>query len=188
VVSNKIPFSIVSSKAANAKMEPRIGPMQGVHPNPKANPNNNGDKNPALILLLKKFIFLSRKGILIISAIINPNIIIKVPITLVKIFKFFISAVPKAVAPAPRIIKTNENPKTNSSEFFNTSSFDLVFISLNVVPTIYDMYAGISGSTHGEIKLTNPAKNVSVKEIIITLLGAFRCPNLFSLLSFHNDF
>ncbi len=75
--------------------------------------------------------------------------------------------VPKAVAPAPRIMKTNENPKTNSSEFFNTSSFDLVFISLNVVPTTYDMYAGISGSTHGEIKLTNPAKNASVKEIII---------------------
>jgi len=135
VVSNKIPFSTVSSKAANAKMEPRIGPIQGVHPNPKASPSNNGDKNPALILLFKKFIFLSRKGILIISAIINPNIIIKVPITFVKIFKLFISAVPRAVAPAPRIMKTNENPKTNSSEFFNTSNFDLVFISLKVVPT-----------------------------------------------------
>jgi len=47
----------------------------------------------------------------------------------------FISAVPKAVAPAPRIMKTNEKPKTNSSEFFNTSSFDLVLISLKVVPT-----------------------------------------------------
>jgi len=32
-------------------------------------------------------------------------------------------------------MKTNENPKTNSSEFFNTSNFDLVFISLKVVPT-----------------------------------------------------
>jgi len=28
------------------------------------------------------------------------------------------------------------------------------------------MYAGMSGSTHGEIKLTKPAKNASVKEII----------------------
>jgi len=38
------------------------------------------------------------------------------------------------------------------------------------------MYAGISGSTHGEIKLTNPAKNASAKEIIITLVGAFCYP------------
>jgi len=42
------------------------------------------------------------------------------------------------------------------------------------------MYAGMSGSTHGEIKLINPAKNASVKEIIITLVGAFCYPNLFS--------
>jgi len=147
-------------------MEPRIGPIQGVHPNPKARPNDNGDKKFALILLFKKFTLFSRKGILIISAIIKPNIIIKVPITLVKILKLFISAVPKKDAPAPRIMKTNENPKTNSSEFFNTSSFDLVFISLKLVPTTYDMYAGMRGSTHGEIKLTNPAKKAKTKEII----------------------
>jgi len=29
------------------------------------------------------------------------------------------------------------------------------------------MYAGMSGSTHGEIKLINPAKNERVKEIIL---------------------
>ena len=40
------------------------------------------------------------------------------------------------------------------------------------------MYAGMSGSTQGEIKLINPAKNASVKEIIITLVGAFCYPNL----------
>ena len=28
--------------AAKAKIDPRIGPMQGVHPNPKANPTING--------------------------------------------------------------------------------------------------------------------------------------------------
>jgi len=40
------------------------------------------------------------------------------------------------------------------------------------------MYAGMSGSMHGEIKLINPAKNAIVKEIIITLVGAFCYPNL----------
>jgi len=49
------------------------------------------------------------------------------------------------------------------------------------------MYAGISGSTHGEIKLTNPAKNASVKEIIITLDGAFCDPNIVKLLTSFND-
>jgi len=46
----------------------------------------------------------------------------------------------------------------------------------------------MSGSTHGEIKLTNPAKNASVKEIIITLVGAFCYPNLFQLVSVNKTF
>jgi len=50
------------------------------------------------------------------------------------------------------------------------------------------MYAGISGNTHGEIKLINPAKNASVKEIIITLAGAFCYPNLFKLVSVNMSF
>jgi len=50
------------------------------------------------------------------------------------------------------------------------------------------MYAGTSGSTHGEIKLINPAKNASVKEIIIILVGAFCYPNIIKLLKGINDF
>jgi len=50
------------------------------------------------------------------------------------------------------------------------------------------MYAGMSGSTHGEIKLTKPAKNESVKEIIIILVGAFCYPNLFKLISVNKSF
>ena len=49
------------------------------------------------------------------------------------------------------------------------------------------MYAGMSGSTHGEIKLINPAKNASVKEIIVTLVGAFWYPNIIKLLTGIND-
>jgi len=48
------------------------------------------------------------------------------------------------------------------------------------------MYAGMSGNTHGEIKLTNPAKNASAKEIILTLVGVFY-PNTVKLLTAIND-
>jgi len=50
------------------------------------------------------------------------------------------------------------------------------------------MYAGMSGSTHGEIKLINPAKNTSVKEIIVTLVGAFCYPALLKLISVNKIF
>jgi len=50
------------------------------------------------------------------------------------------------------------------------------------------MYAGMSGNTHGEIKLINPAKNASVKEIIITLAGAFCYPTLLKLISVNKTF
>ena len=40
--SNKILSLIFSSIAAKAKIDPRIGPIQGVQPNPKAAPTNNG--------------------------------------------------------------------------------------------------------------------------------------------------
>ena len=33
---------ILSSIEANISIEPRIGPIQGVHPNPKAIPTKNG--------------------------------------------------------------------------------------------------------------------------------------------------
>jgi len=49
------------------------------------------------------------------------------------------------------------------------------------------MYAGMSGSTQGEIKLINPAKNASVKEIIITLVGAFCYSNTIKLLTCINE-
>ena len=50
------------------------------------------------------------------------------------------------------------------------------------------MYAGMSGSTHGEIKLINPAKNARVKEIITTLVGAYCYPKLFKLISVNKSF
>ena len=37
-----MPFLMFSSNAANVKIDPRIGPIQGVQPNPKAAPTSNG--------------------------------------------------------------------------------------------------------------------------------------------------
>ena len=37
-IKSKIPLLILSSVAANTKIEPKIGPMQGVQPNAKAIP------------------------------------------------------------------------------------------------------------------------------------------------------
>ena len=40
--SNNILLLVFSSIAAKAKIDPRIGPIQGVQPNPKAAPTSNG--------------------------------------------------------------------------------------------------------------------------------------------------
>jgi len=37
-INKKIAFPKVSSIAANARIDPKIGPIHGVHPNPKAKP------------------------------------------------------------------------------------------------------------------------------------------------------
>ena len=37
-----MPLLMFSSIEANAKIDPRIGPIQGVQPNPKAAPTSNG--------------------------------------------------------------------------------------------------------------------------------------------------
>ena len=38
-----MPLPTFSSKAANVKIDPRIGPMQGVQPKPKAAPTIKGN-------------------------------------------------------------------------------------------------------------------------------------------------
>ena len=50
---------IESSIEANARIDPRIGPIQGVQPNPKPIPTKNGNSKLLEYLILKfpKFIF-----------------------------------------------------------------------------------------------------------------------------------
>ena len=44
---------IFSSIAANVKIDPRMGPIQGVQPNPKAAPTSNGKAKLVTILISK---------------------------------------------------------------------------------------------------------------------------------------
>ena len=48
-----------SSIAANVKIDPRIGPIQGVQPNPKAVPTRNGKVKLSLYWFVKNLISLS---------------------------------------------------------------------------------------------------------------------------------
>ena len=41
LINSDIALEIFSSVDASAKIDPKIGPMQGVHPNPKAIPTTN---------------------------------------------------------------------------------------------------------------------------------------------------
>ena len=59
---------------------------------------------------------------------------------------------------APKEIKTIENPKANKRVFFSMK--DLFWLSKpsRVVPQIKQIYPGTKGKTHGDKKLTAPAK------------------------------
>ena len=75
-----------SSTAARVKIDPRMGPMQGVQPNPKAVPTSNGKAKLLLYWSVKILISLFIKLKLIIPiSWSEKNIIIK-PAMILKIF------------------------------------------------------------------------------------------------------
>ena len=100
-----------SSIAANAKIEPRTGPIQGVQPNPKAAPTTNG--KPKLLLYWSEKIlislFINLKLIIPISWR-EKNIII-MPAIILKILELFKKNFPINEAVEPNVIKTKEKPK-----------------------------------------------------------------------------
>ena len=61
-----MPLPTLSSNAAKVIIDPRIGPMQGVHPKPKAAPTNIGKVKLWLYLSVKNLISLLKKLKLII--------------------------------------------------------------------------------------------------------------------------
>ena len=104
-------FFIFSSNAANVKIDPRIGPIQGVHPNPKAAPTSKGKVKLSLYWFVKILIslFINLKLIIPISCIEN-NIIIR-PAKILKKSELFKKNFPINEAVDPKAIKTKEKPK-----------------------------------------------------------------------------
>ena len=148
-------------------MDPRIGPIQGVQPNPKPTPTINGNNKLFEYLILKFPKFLFKKFILISSNKYIPKKIIIIPDPIDKIFEFCNKKLPIKVAVAPREINTKENPSEKNIDFLKIKFLDLLSNSLRVVPQIKDTQPGIKGSTQGDIKLIKPAKKAIERETTI---------------------
>ena len=123
-----------SSSAANVKIDPRIGPIQGVQPKAKAAPTINGKVKLLLYLLVKNLISLFIKLKLIIPIIWSENKIIITPATILKIFEFVKKNFPINDAVEPKAIKTKEKPKVKKIVLIIIKFFFSSFILLNDVP------------------------------------------------------
>ena len=78
-----------SSIEASTKIDPRIGPIQGVHPNPKAAPTINGKVKLVLYWLVKILISLFIKLKLMIPVSWSEKNIIIIPAIILRIFELF---------------------------------------------------------------------------------------------------
>ena len=123
-----------SSIAANAKIDPRIGPMQGVQPNPKAAPTSNGKVKLLLYWEVKILmsLFINLKLIILISWR-EKNIIIP-PAIILKIFELIKKKFPINEAVEPNAIKTKEKPKVKKIVLTTIKFLFLSVILLSDVP------------------------------------------------------
>ena len=127
---------IFASIAAKAKIDPRIGPIQGVQPNPKATPTSTGKAKLWLYWSVKILIslFINLKLIIPINCsekniIITPAIILKIPELVKKNF-------PMNEAVEPKTIKTKEKPKVKKIVLITTKFFFFSTSLSNDVPEI----------------------------------------------------
>ena len=125
---------IFSSNVANIKIDPRIGPMQGVQPKAKAAPTTNGNAKLLLYSSVKILISLFIKPKFIIPISWRENNIIMVPAMILKIFEFDKKILPTKEADEPSAIKTNEKPKVKKTDLRTIRFFFFWFILSNDVP------------------------------------------------------
>ena len=107
-------FDNVSSIDAKAKIDPKIGPIHGVQPKPKATPITYGKRiflDSFASNLFSKF----KYEILIIPINWREKITIIIPAKILNISEFCKSACPKKDADAPKITNTVENPRQNKT-------------------------------------------------------------------------
>ena len=125
-----------SSIAARVKIDPRMGPMQGVQPNPKAVPTSNGKAKLLLYWSVKILISLFIKLKLIIPiSWSEKNIIIK-PAMILKIFELTKKNFPINEAVEPKAIKTKEKPNVKKIVLRTIKFLFFLFILSNDVPEI----------------------------------------------------
>ena len=101
----------LSSIEANTKIDPRMGPIQGVQPNPKAAPTSNGKAKLWLYWSTKILVslFINLKLTILIRWS-EKNIIIR-PATILKTSELIKKNFPINEAVDPKAIKTKEKPK-----------------------------------------------------------------------------
>ncbi len=131
-----MPLPMFSSNAAKVIIDPRIGPMHGVQPKPKATPTMKGKAKLLLYWLVKILTSLFKKLKLIIPINWRENNIIIIPATILKIFELTKKNWPMNVADEPNTIKTKENPKVKKIVLINIKFLFFSFILSNDVPEI----------------------------------------------------
>ena len=102
---------IFASIAAKVKIEPRMGPMQGVHPNPKAAPTSTGKAKLWLYWSVKILTSLFINLKLTIPINWSEKNIIITPAIILKISELVKKKIPINEAVEPKAIKTKEKPK-----------------------------------------------------------------------------
>ena len=125
-----------SSIAANAKIDPRMGPIQGVQPNPKAAPTSNGNTKLWLYWFVKTLIsfFINLK--LIISNSWSEKNIIIIPAKILKISELIKKKFPINDAVEPNAINTKEKPKVKKTVLTTIKFFFFSTSLLKDVPEI----------------------------------------------------
>ena len=123
-----------SSIAANVKIDPRMGPIQGVQPNPKAAPTINGKIKFWLYWSVKILMSLFINFKLIIPIIWSEKNIIMIPAIILKILEFDKKNFPIKEALDPNAIKTIENPKVKKIVLITIKLVFFLTILLKDVP------------------------------------------------------
>ena len=124
----------LSSIAASVRIDPRIGPIQGVQPNPKAAPTINGKVKFWLYRSVKNLISLFINLKLIIPISWSEKNIIIIPAIILKILELFKKNFPRREAVEPNVINTREKPKVKKIVLINTKLFFFSVRFSNEVP------------------------------------------------------
>ena len=125
-----------ASIAARDKIDPRIGPMHGVQPKPKAAPTRNGKVKLLLYWLVTNLTSLFINFKLIIPIICREKNIINIPATILKILELFKKNFPRKDAVDPKIMKTAEKPSVKKIVLITIKLFFFSVIFSKDVPEI----------------------------------------------------